>query len=131
MSAFDMTATMDGLAALITADSLVSQVYAYPVESVTVPCAVVGYPTEIEFDLTFQRGGDRVELPVWFIVGKTGTKDARDRLSVVLADATSVKDSLDGSQSFGSVRVTDASIEEVTVSGVAYLSARFDVEVLS
>ena len=42
----NLTAVMDGLATL--AAGLAPQVYAYPVEAVTVPCVVVGYPVTID-----------------------------------------------------------------------------------
>lgn len=131
MAAFDLTATMDGVATLITNSGLVTNVYAYPVESVTVPCAVVGYPKAIDFDMTFGRGGDSCTLPVYFVVGRTMTKDARDRLSTILADATSIKSALDGSQSFGSVRVMNAQITDISFGDISYLSAEFTIDIKS
>lgn len=129
MGAMDLTAIMEGLAA--RAVGLAPNVYDFPVESVTVPCIVVGYPTDIEFDMTFQRGGDRLVVPVWYVVGKVTTKFARDALSVVLAGVASIKSQLDGATDFGDVRITDAVIDELTVGGVTYVSARFDTEVLT
>ena len=126
----NLTAVMDGLAALATTAAIAPQVYAYPVESATVPCIVVGYPTDIELDVTFQRGGDAVRLPVWYLAGKSNTADTRDRLSTILADASSVKSAFDGAQSFGDVRVTDVGIEEITVAAIAYIAAKFTVEVI-
>ena len=131
MSAFDLAASMDGLAALCVTAAIAPNVYAYPREDVTVPAVIVGYPTAIDFDTVFARGGDRAEIPVWHVVAKTGTKDARDALSAALADASSVKSALDGSQSFGAVRVTDAEISEVTIAGVVYLSVKYTVEIFS
>lgn len=131
MSAFDLTTTMDGLATLATNASLATNIYAYPVGSVTVPCIVVGYPTTIDFDTVFARGGDRAVLPVWFVVGKSNTKDARDGLSAILSDASSVKSAFDGNRSFGSVRVTDADIAEITIAAVDYVGVKFTVEVYS
>jgi hypothetical protein len=124
----NLTAVMDGLAGL--AAGLAPDVYAWPVDSVSVPCIVVGYPTDIVLDVTFQRGGDEMTVPVWFVVGETSTKDARDRLSTILADASSVKSALDGSQSFGDVRVTDVGIETIEIGAIKYLGAKFDVEVI-
>jgi hypothetical protein len=126
----NLTAIMDGIATLVTNSALVSNVYAYPVSAVTVPCAVVGYPTDIQFDLTFGRGGDEMTLPVWFIVGIGTTKDARDALSTILGDTSSIKSTLDGAQSFGDVRVTDAKVTTVTIAAVEYLAAEFTVEVI-
>jgi len=131
VAAFDLTATMDGLSTLLVSAALVPNNYAYPVESVTVPCSVVGYPTKVSFDETMGRGGDSADLPVWILVGVTGTKDARDTLSLVLADASSVKSALDGAQSFGDVRVTEAEVTEITIAAVTYLGVKFTVEVYS
>ena len=131
MGAVDLTATMDGIGDLVEAAALVPNVYRWPAESVTVPCAVVGYPTAIDLDATFQRGTDRVALPLWLVVGRTTTKDARDALSVLLGAAPSVKATLDGAQSFGDLRVTDAEVSEIVIGGVSYLGLRFTVDVLT
>jgi hypothetical protein len=117
---------MDGLAGLLT---LVPTRYAWPVESITVPCAVVGYPSRIDFDLTMNRGADTWVVPVWYVVGKTGTEDARNALSDILNEAGSVKALLDGAHTFGDVRVTGAEISELVVTGVSYVAAKFDCEV--
>lgn len=131
MGAMDLGAIMDGVATLLSSSSIAPTVYGWPADSVSVPCAVVGYPTRMEFDTVMGRGGDLVELPVYVLVGRTGTKDSRDALSAILADTSSVKSALDGARSFGSVRVTDATIDEVTVSGLVYLAARFTTEVFT
>jgi hypothetical protein len=135
MAAYDMARTMDALAAKVLAAGISTNVYAYPAETVQVPCVVVGYPTSIDFDRTFARGSDRAVHPIFFLTGRANTKAARDSLSDVLAAATGIKDTLDGDLTVGdntaAVRVTDGTVEEVTVSGVPYLAARFTVEVLS
>lgn len=117
---------MDGLAGLIG----MANSYPYPAESITVPCAVVGYPTEVDFDLTFQRGGDTFRIPVWLIVGKSGTVDARDALSERLTGVGSLKEALDGSHAFGSVRCTDAEVAEITVAATTYIGIKFSTEVV-
>lgn len=121
-----LSEVMDGLAGLID----MSNVYAYPAESISVPCAVVGYPENVVFDLTFMRGGDTFLIPVWLVIGKSGTIDARDTLSGYLTGVTSLKESLDGSHAFGSVRCTDAQIAELTVAGTTYVSIKISTEVL-
>jgi hypothetical protein len=126
----NLTAIMDGLADLATSAGLVENAYAWPADSIAVPCIVVGYPTRTTFDITYQRGGDEMTFPVWAVVGKTTTKDARDRLSTLLGDVSSVKSAFDGLRSFGDVRVTNASIDEIAVGGITYLAALFEVEVI-
>lgn len=126
-----MAACMDGLAQLITDADLADNVYAWPAENVTVPCAVVSYPTDITFDLTFGRGADQATFPCYFMVGNSSDKSSRGALSAILAGVNSVKSALDGAHAFGSVRVTDCKVQEVVVGAVTYLSAVFDVEVVT
>jgi hypothetical protein len=130
MSALDMADVMDGLAELCVTADLARNVYSFPVESVSVPCVVVAYPTTIEFDLTFKRGGDRMVVPLFFVVGKANSRDTRDALSLVMTGTGSIKEALDGAQSFGDVRITDAAIQELTIGGVPYMAARFQAEVI-
>jgi hypothetical protein len=119
-----LAGVMDGLAALFSVTP--ANVYPYPVESITVPCVVVGY-ARVDFDATMGRGADTWECPVWWVVGKSGTDAARDALSVA---ETTGKAALDGLHAFGDVRVTAAEIAEFTVGAVTYLGVRFDCEVI-
>lgn len=116
----NLTDVMAGMAALI--DGLT---YPYPVETVTVPCSVVGYPTDIVYD----NPGVRILLPVWRIVGGDG-EEARDALSDALADQTSVKEALDGLHAWGDVRVTNATVDPILIGTITYPALRFDTEVL-
>jgi hypothetical protein len=124
-----LTLIMRALASQIDNAGLVANVYDWPTPSVVVPCAVVGYPTRWEFDAAFGRTGvGTAVLPVWFVVGLTNTEDARNALSDVLSEAGSVKALLDAITAYD-VRVTGAEVTELTISGVAYLAAKFDCEV--
>jgi hypothetical protein len=124
---------MDGLAALLVAGPL-DNVYAWPAESIEVPCGVIGYPELVTFDLVYQRGADGFDIPVWYVVGKTADAQARDRLSVALSDVNSVKALLDGPHTFGTaactVRVTDARVAEITAEGITYIGIKFSTEVV-
>lgn len=125
-----LTLMMRALASVIDNAGLVANVYDFPTESVVVPCFVVGYPTRWEFDAAFgQVGVGTAVFPCWFMVGKTNTEDARNALSDILSQAGSVKALLDACAAYD-VRVTGAEVAEITVSGVAYLAAKFDCEVL-
>lgn len=117
---------MDGLADLTGMDNA----YAWPAENISVPCAVVGFPTHVEFDLVYGRGADTFQLPVWLVVGKSGTIDSRNRLSEKLTGVASIKEQLDGSHDFGSVRCTDAEVAELSVAGTPYVAIKFNVEVI-
>ena len=134
MAQMNLSNIMDGLAAKVIAADITAgtpyNVYPFPPLSITVPCAIVGYPTAIDFDTTFQRGSDTVDIPVWFVVGRSTTKAARDKLSSILTGVGSIKTALDGPSTFGDIRVVDAAVETITIGLVDYLSARFDCEVL-
>lgn len=117
-----LAATMDDLATALLSEDI-PNVYAWPAESVSVPCAVVGYPTSLSFDTTMARGGDGVEFPVYILVGKASSKSARDRLSDLI-DAAKV--ALDSNPNW---RATRADLQTVTVGNVEYLGAVLTVEV--
>ena len=133
MAAIDLAGTMDALAAKVPASTY--RVFAWPVESITPPCVVIGYPKSIDFDTTFGRGSDTAVFPLWYVVGKVAGKQARDALSDIITGASAIKDTLDGALTVGAntadVRVTDCTPEEITVAGVVYMSACFDCEVVT
>jgi hypothetical protein len=125
----NLTAIMDGLGAQITAWGGVPNVYTYPVGAVTVPCAIVDYPSHIDLAVTMQRGGDHVVLPVLFLVGESWTKDSRDALSAVIAGGSDLADAIEGAFSYGDIDTIDAEVTTVTVSGIAYLALKITVDV--
>lgn len=133
MSALILADVMDAISAEIVSAGVVTKAHAYPVGSVTPPCAVVGYPETIDFDAVFGRGSDKAEFPLWVIVGKVHDKSARDAISKLITGATGIKDALDGDLG-GAVQtchVTDCKIEEIQVGDITYLSAKFMLEIYS
>lgn len=121
----EMTLIMRALANAIDVAGFVANVYDFPVESVTVPAVVVGWPESIDFVQSFSPERDTWEVPVWFMAGKSNTEDARNAVS----DALNTMRQLLNDVTDYDVHVTGASIAEVSVSGVAYLAAKFDCEV--
>jgi hypothetical protein len=123
---------MDKIADALTDGGVTKRAYAWPVETVSPPCAVVGYPQEpIEFDSTFSRGSDLITIPVYFIVGKASDRNSRDQLSEIIDGANSVKECLDGDLN-GSVHtavVRSCLVTEIQVAGVAHLAAQFNLEI--
>lgn len=119
----NLTDIMEGIADLIP-----GLAYPFPVDAVSVPCAVVGYPVDLEYDLT--PSSHKVVLPVWRVVGGSGI-EARDAISDALADQGSVKDAIDGAHLWGDVRVTEAHVEQVSIGAIAYPAIRFDCEVIT
>jgi hypothetical protein len=128
----DLGAVMDAIAMAITDANITERAYPYPAESISVPCAVVAYPDRIEFDVSYQRGADQATFPVYFIVGRAVERAARDKLATIITGATGIKDTLDGDLggAVQSLRVTDMRILKVQVSGIDYLAAEFNAEVL-
>lgn len=87
---------MDAIAGKVST-SATKRVYAWPVDTIAPPCAVVGYSDEpLEFDLTMGRGSDRLTIPLYFIVDKVVTRTARDRLADILTGAAGIKNTIDG-----------------------------------
>jgi hypothetical protein len=121
-----LTEVSDGLAALIRASSAVRNVYPMPTGSVTPTCAVIGFPSRIDYDLTFNCSIVEIELPIWFVVGSFGTKNTRDDLSTLIDNIKSI---VDGYHSWGIVRVTKAVIDLVTIGQVSFITVRFNVEI--
>jgi hypothetical protein len=110
-----------------------SNVYEWPADSVTVPAFVMGYPENIMPKMTFGRGGDEADYPVWYVVGQgqTSSKDVRDQLSLALGNAADVITVLDGVHSFGAVDTTTPHIQPVNVGTVPFIAIRFDCHVMT
>ena len=129
----DLNAVMDAVGTrLATITGL--RVYDYPAETASPPAAIVGLPSELEYDFTKGRGSDRAVIPITLLVGKVVERSARDALSLYLAGtgASSVKAAVDGDLGGAAqtVRVMGARVEIVTLNGVEYLGATFDLEVI-
>jgi hypothetical protein len=129
---FSLAAAMDAIAAQLLAAGVTPRAYAWPLKEVSPPCAVVGYPAEIPFDLTF-GGGQEFEIPVYVLVGPAADRDTRAALSAALAGASAVKSALEGSLAgtVSDARVTSAKVETVAVGLVDYVSVVFALEVMA
>lgn len=127
---------MDAIAAELIADGVTTRAFGYPIPNPTPPCAIVGYPTKLDFDMTFHALGTtgkvHATFPVWLVVGRVVDKAARDALSAVLTGATGIKESLDGNlaASVDICNVVDCQVQALTIADVEYLAARFDVEIV-
>jgi hypothetical protein len=119
-------------AALSTMDNL--NVYPYNADSVVPPAVVIGWPDQIEYDQTYGRGSDKITLPMWVVVGRQDQRTSRDRLAVYLDGAgdKSIKALVDGGTytACDTVRVATASPVALTLGGVDYLAAAFDIEIM-
>lgn len=119
----DQLDTIDGL-----------RVYRYPPDSVSVPAAIVTYPDDYEYDKTYSRGSDGMNIPVVVMVGKVSERTARDRIAGYInpTGPSSVKSVVEAHQftSCDSVRVTDVDIDVFPMNSIEYLAATFNIDVV-
>lgn len=133
-----LSTIMDAIAAEMATDMVAgTRVHGWPDPNPTTPCALVGYPTQLDYDFTFHANATTGKItavfPVWFVVGKQLDKQARDALSAVITGAPGIKESLDGNLA-GAVdfaTVVDCTVGPYTIAGVDYLAARFDLKVVA
>jgi hypothetical protein len=123
---------MDELAAQL--DTITGlRVTAFPAAQVQVPAAVVGLPEDITFDLTYGRGVDQMNIPVFVLVGNVWDRTARDEIAAYVdgSGTSSIKAVLEAGTytAMSSVRVASATFETVSVAAVEYLAATFSVDV--
>lgn len=109
-------------------------VFDYPVDSVTPPAGILGYPDSIDYDVTYQRGEmSFTNLPVYMITDRTDSKSARNQVAVWTdpSHSSSVKQYLDKENytSCDSVNVINATFDVMTISGIDYLVAVFECNV--
>ncbi len=130
--ALNLAAVMDAIAAQLLAAGVTGRAYAWPVPEVAPPCAIVGYPAEIPFDLTF-AGGIEFSIPIFQLVGVAADRETRAALSAAIDGAAAVKAALDGglSGTVSDARVASAKVELVAVGLVDYLSVVYTLDVMA
>ena len=125
----NVSAEMDSIGtALSTISGL--RVHDFVPKSAQPPFAFVDYPETVDYDTTKQRGKDTAVFPIFVAVGNMSDRSARDELAAYLngTGTKSIKAAVDLA---GSRRVTSADVAVMTVSGIDFLAARFDVEVVA
>lgn len=134
--AVDLNAVMDAIGArLVGVTGL--RVYDYAADAAAPPAAIVALPETVEYDMSGARYADRVVIPVTVLVGRVSDRAARDQLAQYVSGtgASSIKSAIEGGTDANlggvahTVRVTEARIDVVTIQGIDYLGASFDVEV--
>lgn len=135
---FDLSTTMDGIAAYAISSGVCTRAYGYPEPNPEPPCFVVDYPSKLDFDYTFHTlttvGVIEATFPLYFLVSHVLEKDARDALSLIISGATGIKNLLDGSMGgtfLQTARVVDCKIVNKMFGGVPYLAAQFDLDVIA
>ena len=128
----NLAAVMDAVAGrLATIAGL--RVNAFPDGKVAVPAAVVAMPSAYTFDETYQRGGQRMTLPVVVLVSGTVPRSARNALSdyASATGARSIKSVLESGTytAFDVVTVTGVEFDAYQIGAVAYPAAIFDLDI--
>lgn len=72
-------------ARLDTVPSLTGRTYAYMVDSVNPPCAMVLWPDTLEYDATFQRGLDNYVFVIRLLVNRTAERSGQEALDAYIA----------------------------------------------
>lgn len=136
--AFVLKTVMDAIATeMVTDIGATFRAYGWPIANPEPPCAIVPYPTEFQYNLTFHALGTtgkiRAVFPVRYVVGRVVEKATRDALSALVTGSPGVPESLGGNLAgaVDSVLVSDAPRFEVeNIAGVDYQAVIFDVEVI-
>ena len=108
--------------------------FAWPPDSITPPAAIVAYPEEIQLDATYDRGADTMTLPLIVAVGKAHDRSTRDRVADYCdgSGAKSIKAVVESGTytAFDSVRVARVEFDVVTIGGIDYLAALFELDII-
>ena len=130
----DLNAAMDAIGTrLKTIPGL--RVYDFPPDALAVPAAVVAFPAAVEYDQAFVAGADSAVFTIHAVVGKVSDRASRDAIGAYVGRAgpSAVKTILEADPTLGGViqtlRAERAELVTMTVGGVEYLAASFDVEV--
>jgi hypothetical protein len=108
--------------------------YDFAPGTIVPPCLVVLNPEPggIVFDQTYGRGMDRITLPVILICGPAVEREQQQGIRLYLDGAgdKSIKQVLESGtyESFDTIRVMVGGVDGVTIGGVEYIAALFDID---
>ena len=129
MNVFDVA---EELAALID-DITGLRVYPFPPDALAVPCAIIGYPDTIDFDITMKRGGDMMTLPVYLVVDRNWDRASAEQFAGFTdsAGVQSIKQKIESATGtdYGAARVRSVSFSVISVAGLEYWVATFLVDI--
>lgn len=139
MGALRLKAINQALALALEEREVVGKAHPRPVEFADTGEAIIGFPSSIDFDLTFQRGADRAVIPIWIVAGLMDSDTTLDELERLLGDGlTSVKAALETGEYGGldellsAVTVSTGGVDQLlTEGGLRYAAARFDAEIVT
>lgn len=109
-------------------------VFSYPVDTVTPPAAILGYPDSIDYDVTYQQGEMTfTNLPVFMVTDRVDSESARNKVAEWTdpSSGNSVKSYLDNeTYSFcDDIQVVSSSFNVMSIAGIDYLVAVFELNV--
>jgi len=132
------TAIRDGLKTRLQTITPAIEVYDTVPGTLAVPCAIIGVPEEIEYDLAMARGADGWLIPIRIHVQLTDYTQAQDDLDAYLDSKAgkSVKLAVEGDATLGGVASTlrVQSVKdygEYTYGSTTYLGAEWMVHVVT
>lgn len=108
-------------------------VFSFPADSVVPPAAMVLWPVDVAYDMTYGRGSDRMTLQVVVVVGRRDSESTRDELSAYIdgSGPRSIKQVLESGTytAFDAVRVIGADIGQWAIGDTPYMAALFDLDI--
>lgn len=108
-------------------------VSSFPSGSVKPPAAMVLWPLDLTYDMTYGRGSDRMTLQVVVVVGQLDSESTRDELSVYAngSGTRSIKQVLEAGTytAFDAVRVIGADFGQWQIADTPYMAALFDLDI--
>lgn len=109
------------------------RVYPFPPDVAPPPCAIVGYPNSITFDVSGARGTDRMQVPVFVLVDRNWDRATTGKLSDYMAGAgaSSIKQLVQTRPhtAFSTARVASITLGVIVVAAVELWAATFLVDI--
>lgn len=126
--ATDLTTVMDQIGtALATISGL--RVFDFPPRQAVPPFAFVDLPDRLDYDLTIQRGADRVTFNVVVAVAANVDRAYRDQIAAYCGSgSSSVKVAIESATVGSSARVESVEFRQIVMSGGTYQGAVFTVD---
>lgn len=127
---------MDEVATAIKQIAGLRESFGYPPDALPVDrCGYVSYPQSVDFDETYQRGGDQfTDLPIVLVAGRVVDRETRNQLAAWASGSgpQSVKAALEAWQwtTCDDVHVGSCEFVGEEIGGVPYLAAMFKATVV-
>jgi hypothetical protein len=112
-------------------------IFPHPVDEITPPGGVLGYPERINYYETYGNGdGDDTyeDMPLWMVTDRSDMKDARDQIAkwTDRKGNSSIITFLEKQNymSCDDVQVAEARFDIITIAGIDYMAAMFTLNVV-